>query len=949
MSSSQDDNPIISTSLQILDALADVGKALPFVAPAFILLKIIVDLEMRAEEVDMKCSDLLERIGFMVSHLPILQKLDVVKEGKEDGSGSKLDATKKVVQRMTEVMKDAASLIVAYRKQSKVARKLSLSNREKFSQMAERVSTCTSDLLLSLQIYQTGQLEGLTKGKLEILTRSVPMDDDDRAARTLVDGYGGSMDAILGDREVVKEFVEERKWTMDDDVMDELNANISETISQTHDRLEQVLMANLQAGLQSLSSSLSLSITQPKEEEQKFTCVQCDSPFTRTSNGPKSCSYHLAPYDSWSKSYACCNTPHPCSSNPHRSQHHCDYPYGTFFPFARGITGYTDTTDEWASTSDVNLESDDEKSVFVGELVRWVSRGARVNEKRVLVVVGRVWWNQDYYFNSFTAKELLEIEKSVRVSKRTLIFRTAPPEPAPPPSSVSSPVPTTRRTSTKDDQGDYAQAEWILSISGKITGIRLTSKVSTSPHPFTKILPLSLTTCSPSGDVIVVSQGGLRSYAPASPHVIPPMVRVGPTLKEEPSRAMRTFKTRASTPNFRVILRPVGDPPLEANPNRASMASDFFEGTVAVFNNHPAGSLNPITIAALSAQYRYIGEKVYRPVESCTMVETSHILPLTIDPRQSVPFKFQVSIPRTEEDKKFDVRWWNRAFCARNRPLRIKIVFEEIEGDECSAVLDYVFKPFPLDKPKERDVGFFFIDNVVSFDRRCIRVSTPYSSSSGEVIQIDGTALDEKRLTKVVYQAIKTGKTEIDLEIGQVKNDGDWEWHAYALVDMSCRRVYGFKVLVYEGEKVKEGEKKAGCLGYVLCPLYGDAASSESSGGAEGGKKTRPISYATEHAKLPPLPSYNPTNEETYEQDDTVDDLRPPVPPKPSLLVPLSAGGLLPGGVSPGGNGLGGVPPELVVRLSSIDDNLTRIANALETLVGFMAAQGGLKTNGMAQ
>ena len=94
--------------------------------------------------------------------------------------------------------------------------------------------------------------------------------------------------------------------------------------------------------------------------------------------------------------------------------------------------------------------------------------------------------------------------------------------------------------------------------------------------------------------------------------------------------------------------------------------------------------------------------------------------------------------------------------------------------------------------------------------------------------------------------------------------------------------------------------RRLGAWATVMCQLYRDAASSVSSGGGEGGKTTIPISYATEHAKLHLLPLYNPTNEEIYEQDDTVDDLRPPVPPKPSLRVPLSAEGLSPGGASPG-------------------------------------------------
>ncbi|TFK32307.1 hypothetical protein BDQ12DRAFT_671195 [Crucibulum laeve] len=70
-------NPYLQSAMQILDQLADMGKALPFIAPAFVLLKIIIDVEKRAQDVDAKCNDLLERINFMLGHLPDVKDLDV--------------------------------------------------------------------------------------------------------------------------------------------------------------------------------------------------------------------------------------------------------------------------------------------------------------------------------------------------------------------------------------------------------------------------------------------------------------------------------------------------------------------------------------------------------------------------------------------------------------------------------------------------------------------------------------------------------------------------------------------------------------------------------------------------------------------------------------------------------------------------------------------------------
>ena len=76
------------------------------------------------------------------------------------------------------------------------------------------------------------------------------------------------------------------------------------------------------------------------------------------------------------------------------------------------------------------------------------------------------------------------------------------------------------------------------------------------------------------------------------------------------------------------------------------------------------------------------------------------------------------------------------------------------------------------------------------------------------MVKIAANELNVKKLHQVVYKALKSGKTEVDLEIGQEKNNGEWDWGAWALIDISCRRVYAFKIILKEGRNVEESKKK---------------------------------------------------------------------------------------------------------------------------------------------
>jgi hypothetical protein len=167
---------------------------------------------------------------------------------------------------------------------------------------------------------------------------------------------------------------------------------------------------------------------------------------------------------------------------------------------------------------------------------------------------------------------------------------------------------------------------------------------------------------------------------------------------------------------------PTSEPPLKPNQQFTSYNSDNFEGIVSVFNQSPASSMTPITIASVSASFRLIGEETYVSVKSFEFLDGVQ-LPITIEPRQSWSFKFKISVPRSDNDAKLELRWFNRACIARRRPLRLKLLMKEIEGEQCSFVIEHVFDPlYSSEKQKETDLAFFYFDDPELWTRNGVHV-----------------------------------------------------------------------------------------------------------------------------------------------------------------------------------------------------------------------------------
>ncbi|KAF9072636.1 hypothetical protein BDP27DRAFT_1445624 [Rhodocollybia butyracea] len=890
-SSSSTATDYVQHAIDVMDSLADLGKVMPFVAPAFVIIKAIIAVEQRARDVDTKCTDLVQRVTFMLSHLPALKKINVT------------DSTRQVIDRMNDTLKKSAALIQTYRKQSAVARRLSVHNKDRFASCALLVTQCTNDLMISLQIHQSVQLD--------ILARPVPSDPEDEAAASFIDAHGG-IDAVKGDEALVKQFASQMKLVVDDKIMEQLNTNISEVLQQNHDRLEQSLNDTVSAsvihGITDLATQLNESA-----KEQTFVCVQCNKQYHDSTNGEKSCSFHRADYDSWFKNYSCCSTQNPCQAGRHRPEHHCEYPYGNFFPFAYGILNYSDTKEEWTSVEDLNYETNEKVTVSVARLLRWKSRGAVPEIPTILIKVGQLSISKPFFFKTFNVHDLKVIARVVEITHQAVIFRSS------------------------HSEDEFSMAEWVLSAEGIISGVKLTAKASTSVQPYVQYCPIDISSCTKSGDVSTLSEGSFRAYKPSTPYILPEVQQVSGTLPEGKPRAVRKFKAQ-TTPNFPVIVKLMSDPPLVANPEFAISASDYFIGSISVFNKRAVSSMDPVTIASVTGFYRLVGDEEYKPVKSVELLN-GVVMPCSIDPRQTWTLNFRVTVLRDSEDAKVADSWLYCAFIARQRPLRIKLVLTDIEDEECSLVLDYVC---PMRKQLGAggdDIAFFYVADPLTWQRYCVHVA--HDSKTGVEISNEFSTADRVTtkqahqftadiMKKIVYKALQSGDSEVDLDIGKDIDIGKstaWSWKAWALIDLSCQRIYAFKILI---KKYNEGAQDYACLGYAACPEY-----------CEFYDEMRPIRYATEMIKFPELDPYVAS---PVILDDEFDDFVPEVPDtvQTGPSAPESDGRLeskvddfvqaykAPIIVQTGSPALLAVLEKMNKHLESIDENLSRQAREQE-------------------
>ncbi|KAI1316508.1 hypothetical protein EDD11_009921 [Mortierella claussenii] len=875
-------NPVLSHLIQLADKLVDVGKTVPFIAPAFVILKIIIDVEQKARDADTKCNDLLERINFMISNITVLEKVKVI------------EPLKAVIEKMNDTLKQAASVIQTYRKQGAIARRLNMSNSQNFVQMADKITSCSHDLMLSLQIQQTGDLS--------VLSRAVPVDPQDEEARQFVQQHGGQA-AINSNPELVEEFAKKMHLTMSDQVMDQMQSSMEDILQENQSRIETMLKENSSNTVAETIKALATEVRE-REAEQRLTCLQCDQVYRESANGPEACSFHTS--SEQNGSFSCCGKKSPCTFSNHRMVHHCEYPYTKFYGYAYGITGYTDTTDLWAEVEEKDMLTGEVQKALVSKLIRWRSRHERIVKPTMVIHIGRINFDSPYYFQALDSAELKAINRTVRETGKSLIFRTS-----------------------KDDK-EYAMAEWTLDEAGVINGVRLTAKVATSDVATVKTAPIDIETVSLSGEIQQVSTSTFKIYKPAKPYQFPEIRHVGHVLRSTPLREVRQFKARTKLP---IVVLPESNLMANEQGKFVRNNADKFQGTFRIFNKASPNSQTYVTLASCKAEYRFVGDKEYRDVESLSLSDVK--FPTSFGPTQSLDVNFEAVVRRNEEQAALMQNCWHWAMIALHNPVRLRLTFTDIEGEECVFVQEYIHQPSKrmATKDETKDLLFLHIDDMVDSTRNVIRVTK--EDDIDYVVSVNGTRLSVEDLNRIVYKAEKTGITESLLGCG--RDSGQYKWDAWALVDLSCRRVYGFKVLLTEGHS--RTKKTTAAMGYAPCPIYG---------GEEGVElEERPIRYAEEKVEFPEL---EPRESPVVVVDDEVDDEKVVVAlsnaqAEPVIAITTAASSSVTAAMSEVAKATSSLDSAVFAnsmasldkRLESLDTNVARMATALEKLVDILS------------
>ncbi|KAF9104189.1 hypothetical protein BGX27_010207 [Mortierella sp. AM989] len=816
-------NGVLNNMVQLADKLVDLGKVVPIIAPAFVILKFIIDIEQSAREVDEKCQDLMERINFMVSHVLVLERIEI------------MDILRTVLQRVQDVLKEAAALIEAYRKQGKIARRLKMSNTQNFEAMAGKITTCSSDLMMSLQIQQTGDLS--------VLKRSVPRD---LAAESFIKEHGGQ-DVINSNPALVKEFAEKMHLTMTDKVMEQMQSNMQELMVQNQHQIEDMIRETSSSGVATMIKAIAMQ-QREFEAERKLMCVQCEKEYFVSTNGPTSCGYHSG-VGNFGR-FNCCERSSPCQSGYHQPEHHSKYSYSTFFLWSHSLLGFFDTINYWANIRDLDLGLDNSlQTVRVGQLMRWRSGADPINTPLMLVNVGHVRDDLSFYLEIFDTATLEDERQKVIRTGDTRIFKNAP----------------------ESDMTAYSMGEWVLDQeTQQLTGIKFTVKVTNCTKATVCFVPIDPKTLKmPSGKSIeYLSKADTDIFKPDRPYEFPETMFLGPRLSETRLREPRTFKTKAS-PNLPLVLIPSIDMVANNVVMTARQDVDRFVGRWRALNKSPLANQNQIVLLSAKAEYRLVGEKEYRPVNYFGL-RNNEQFPLSIAPMQTIdiPFEFLVDKPEAVVARKQTAI--NFAHLTIHHPLRVRITFTDMEGETVSLIQEYVHSPMGITRRKEEDIGYFYVDDIDLSRRTLVTVKQPKNPKI-HIVDICGglgmsSKISEMDLRKLVYKAEKMGVTQLDMGIGT--KDLGVDWTAWALVDLSCKRVYGFKILLYHGSMTPARE--TACLGYCPCPLYGG-----------DDLETHPIQYAIEEDNTPEVVYREPT---VVIEDDTVDDDIPP--PAPIVYQP---------------------------------------------------------------
>ncbi|KAJ3224705.1 hypothetical protein HK099_008023 [Clydaea vesicula] len=805
-------NPILIQTMSIAKNVLDIGSTIPFVAPIFSVLQVIISIEAKAREADAKCNNLLERINFMVQNLEVLKKV-------------KLESTvEAVVNKMAGVLEDSASLIKIYRKQNALSRRLNTGNKEKFVSCCKSIEEVSKDLMFTLQIQQTSQIS--------VITNALPKDSEDEEAEKFLKAKGG-FDNIKNNPELIAEFAKNINVEVPEGIIQELNQNIGDMLQKNNEELSKMLKGEMSSAVADGLKDLAATLT-ALEKEQILKCVQCDADYREATNAEGSCNFHSAA-SYGGKIHRCCGktAEFPCQKWKHTNKHHNKLRYGNYFQILSDISNYSDTVDTWETFELVDyLQGEFKQEWSLGKLLRWKTRASLIHEPILFLKFGNFFDDlNSYYMGFITVADLAAIQdQMIMLKKRSLsIF-----------------------DGSMKCMDYFTKAEWVLDSNNIVNIIRVSAKVTS----FEKLTIHEYKFNPANFELIKLEniQQSWESFNPKSSYNLPKTISVGGFFSDTQIREPRTFKTLNSS-EFPIIVLPDEHCSILANSKLANYEGDFFNGKFAIFNKNPTEAM---IISKIENFYRYVGVKEYTKTSNFK-IESD--FPLEVPPKKSVQVEWSCYIERDPNDKIPQLRWWDKSVNARHRPLRLKFLVKGLEGDTASHVLEYVYKPYKQkDLETDTDTEYNFrLDDENLFQSYIEKVKVKeFGNNDTTLVEFSkiNCSLNKNDLDSLVFKGKRLNVTEVEIDRKYEDSDGIFKGNLWALIDTNCQRVYAIKVLITQGSFYETKTKAV--LGYIPIPNY---ASST---------KTKEIKLAEEKIQFPIL-----KEEEKREiiTDDEFDDV----------------------------------------------------------------------------
>jgi len=408
------------------------------------------------------------------------------------------------------------------------------------------------------------------------------------------------------------------------------------------------------------------------EPEPIFLCVQCNTKYQESKNAEGGCSFHTAPHGE------CCGQGVTCKSTKHRPKHHNDYPYSNFFALTGGIFGYTDTRTEFLAIEETSMDGAETQIAEVGKLNRWKTRSAHVPDDLLYVRVGRLWFNnKNYYFQTYKMDELKSLPKPTKSPFRSLIYRS------------------------QEGDAEYAMAEWQFTPSGELSGVMISCKARSNEEPTSKLVGFTLKPLA-GGDVIVLSEGSFREYGPDGglAQYTEAAKRYNdnqpkPKAGDKP-RAIRTFQLTGDLPALLWARSPLACS--DSRRDGEGNGHDYFSSEVLLYNL----SSEPFLLTHVKVDYRFVGEKEYRPVKSLQFNrERDPFVPNACSPLQQFPLSITFAIAGQGPKNAHSPR--GRSLLARQSPIRVRISANDLSGATVCLVQEFMNQAPDYETERERE------------------------------------------------------------------------------------------------------------------------------------------------------------------------------------------------------------------------------------------------------